>query len=343
VIDEAFTRLEPLTSAKRACELLGKARATLYRQRNPRREREQIPGPRAAHPAALSPGEQEQLLAVLNAERFADKSPAQAWAVLLDEGIYLASVSTMYRVLRTADQVRERRAQAAHPARVRPELTADGPSQVWSWDITKLKGPVRGVWFDLFVMLDIFSRKAVRWEVHATENAELAKAFIDAAVAGNGGIAPVSIHADRGTSMTSKPVAVLLADLHISQSHSRPHVSNDNPFSEAQFKTLKYCPAFPGQFGSLPGARAFSEVFFTYYNNEHRHSGIGLHTPASVHDGTASQIQARRALILQQAYAASPGRFRRPPTPPRLPARVWINQPPATIETEVTPQTNQVP
>ena len=188
---------------------------------------------------------------MLNADRFADKSPAQAWAVLLDEGIYLASVSTMYRVLRAADQVRERRAQAAHPARVRPELTADGPSQVWSWDITKLKGPSRGIWFDLFVMLDIFSRKAIRWEVHATENAELAKAFIDAAVISNGGIAPVSIHADRGTSMTSKPVAVLLADLHISQSHSRPHVSNDNPYSEAQFKTLKYCPAFPGQFGSL--------------------------------------------------------------------------------------------
>jgi len=261
--------------------------------------------------------------------------------VLLDEGIYLASISTMYRVLRAADQVRERRAQAAHPPRARPELTADGPSQIWSWDITKLKGPARGIWFDLFVMLDIFSRKAIHWEVHATENAELAKEFIDAAVISNGGIAPISIHADRGTSMTSKPVAVLLSDLHISQSHSRPHVSNDNPFSEAQFKTLKYCPAFPGQFGSLPDARAFSEVFFAYYNNEHRHSGIGLHTPASVHDGTATQIQARRTRVLQRAYAANPGRFRQPPTPPRLPARVWINQPPATIETEEAPHKNQ--
>ena len=197
------------------------------------------------------------------------------------------------------------------------------------------------MWFDLFVMLDIFSRKAIHWEVHATENADLARAFIDAAVISNGGIAPDAIHADRGTSMTSKPVAVLLSDLHISQSHSRPHVSNDNPFSEAQFKTLKYCPAFPGQFGSLPGARAFSEVFFAYYNNEHRHSGIGLHTPASVHDGTATQIQARRALVLQQAYAANPSRFRRPPAPPPLPAKVWINQPPATIETKVTSQKNQ--
>ena len=341
MISEALTGLEPFTSVKAACALLGKPRATLYRQRNPPQPRERPPGPRAAHPAALSAGEQEQLLAVLNEERFADKSPAQAWAVLLDEGIYLASVSTMYRVLRAADQVRERRAQAAHPARARPELTADGPSQIWSWDITKLKGPIRGVWFDLFVMLDIFSRKAIHWEVHATENAELAKEFIDAAVISNGGIAPLSIHADRGTSMTSKPVAVLLSDLHISQSHSRPHVSNDNPFSEAQFKTLKYCPAFPGQFGSLPDARAFSEVFFAYYNNEHRHSGIGLHTPASVHDGTATQIQARRTRVLQRAYAANPGRFRQPPTPPRLPARVWINQPPATIETEEAPHKNQ--
>ena len=229
MIGEALTGLEPFTSVKTACALPGKPRATLYRQRNPRQAREMPPGPRMAHPAALSPGEQEQLLAVLNAERFADKSPAQAWAVLLDEGTYLASVSTMYRVLRAADQVRERRAQAAHPARVRPELTADGPSQVWSWDITKLKGPARGVWFDLFVMLDIFSRKAIHWEVHATENADLARAFIDAAVISNGGIAPDAIHADRGTSMTSKPVAVLLSDLHISQSHSRPHVSNDNP------------------------------------------------------------------------------------------------------------------
>jgi transposase InsO family protein len=341
VISEALSGLEPFTSVKAACALLGKPRATLYRQRNPPRPRERPPGPRAVHPAALSAAEQEQLLAVLNVERFADKSPAQTWAVLLDEGVYLASVSTMYRVLRAADQVRERRAQAAHPARARPELTADGPSQIWSQDITKLKGPARGIWFDLFVMPGIFSRKAIHWEVHATENAELAKAFIDAAVISNGGIAPLSIHAGRGTSMTSKPVAVLLSDLHISQSHSRPHVSNDNPYSEAQFKTLKYCPAFPGQFGSLPDARAFSEVFFGYYNNEHRHSGIGLHTPPSVHDGTATQIQARRARVLQQAYAARPGRFRQPPKPPRLPARVWINQPPATIETEVAPHKNQ--
>jgi putative transposase len=343
VIDEAVAELEPLTSAITACRLLGKSRATLYRQRNPAPVPERFRGPRAPHPAALSPAERDALLAVLNAERFADKSPAQAWAILLDEGAYLASISTMYRVLRAEGQVRERRAQAAHPPRARPELMADGPDQVWSWDITKLKGPWRGIWFDLYVMLDIFSRKAMRWEVHATENAALAAAFIDNAIAANSGTAPRFIHADRGTSMTSKPVAALLADLHITQSHSRPRVSNDNPYSEAQFKTLKYCPAFPGRFGSLHDARAFCDVFFTYYNNEHRHSGIGLYTPASVHDGTAAAVRSRRQQTLDAAYTASPRRFhnRRPAAPP-LPARVWINQPPATLHTEVTPQTDRV-
>jgi putative transposase len=343
VIDAALAELEPLTSAKTACRLLGKSRATLYRQRHPVPRPERSPASRAPHPAALAPAERDALLAALNAERFADKSPAQARAILLDEGIYLASISTMYRVLRAEGQVRERRAQAAHPPRVRPELVADGPDQVWSWDITKLKGPWRGIWFDLYVMLDIFSRKATRWEVHAAENAALAAQFIQNAITANQGTAPRYIHADRGTSMTSKPVAALLADLHITQTHSRPHVSNDNPYSEAQFKTLKYCPAFPGTFGSLHDARAFCDAFFTYYNNEHRHSGIGLYTPASVHDGTASAIRSRRQQTLDDAYAASPRRFHhRRPTAPPLPARVWINQPPATLETEVTPQTNQV-
>ena len=343
MIDAALAELEPLTSAKTACRLLGKSRATLYRQRNPAPVKERPPASPAPHPAALSPAERDALLAALNIGRFADKSPAQAWAILLDEGIYLASISTMYRVLRSEGQVRERRAQAAHPPRVRPELVADGPDQVWSWDITKLKGPWRGIWFDLYVMLDIFSRQAMRWEVHAAENAALAAEFIENAIAANRGTAPRFIHADRGTSMTSKPVAALLADLHITQTHSRPRVSNDNPYSEAQFKTLKYCPAFPGTFGSLHDARAFCDVFFTYYNNEHRHSGIGLYTPASVHDGTAATIRSRRQQTLDAAYTASPHRFhhRRPLAPP-LPARVWINQPSATLETEVTPQTNRV-
>jgi len=342
VISQAVAELEPFLPVKAVCELAGQPRSTLYRRRNPRPGREERQAlPRPAHPAALSLAERAQLLAVLDGQRFADKSPAQVWAILLDEGTYLASVSTMYRVLRAEGQVRERRAQAAHPPRVRPELVATGPSQVWSWDITKLKGPWRGIWLDLYVMLDIFSRKAIWQEVHATENADLASEFITNAIAANGGTAPGGIHADNGTSMTSKTVTDLLADLKISRSHSRPHVSNDNPYSEAQFKTLKYCPAFPGSFETLGQARNFCDIFFAYYNNEHRHSGIGLHTPASVHDGTAWAIQARRQHVLDQAYAASPIRFQgKRPQAPRLPAKVWINQPRAAIETQETPQTN---
>ena len=322
---------------------VGKSRATLHRQRNPKPAPERLPAPRAAHPAALSAAEQATLLAVLDSERFADKSAAQVWAILLDEGAYLASVSTMYRILRGDGQVSERRAQAAHPARVRPELVATGPSQVWSWDITKLKGPWRGLYFDLYVILDIFSRKATRWEVHGTENGDLAKAFIQNAIAGNNGIAPGAIHADNGTSMTSKTVTQLLADLQVSRSHSRPRVSNDNPYSESAFKTLKYCPAFPGSFATLEDARAFSDIFFTYYNHEHRHSGIGLHTPATVHDGTAWDIQACRQQVLDDAFAARPERFRgRRPLAPALPAKVWINQPRATIQIQEVTQINQV-
>ena len=321
-----------------ACGLLGKSRATLYRQRNPeppagaeRREEK----PRAPHPAALGEDERRQVVDVLDSDRFADKSPAQAWAILLDEGCYLCSIRTMYRVLAAAGQDGgDRRPQAAHPPRVRPELVADGPDQVWTWDITKLKGPWRGIYFDLYAMLDIFSRKAVHWEVHLGENGDLAKEFITNAIIANGGARPVYIHADNGTSMTSKTVAQLLSDLRIEKSHSRPHVSNDNPYSEANFKTLKYCPAFPGSFETLEDARHFSDTFFTYYNTGHRHSGIGLHTPASVHDGTAWAIQAHRQQILDEAFAAHPERFRgRSPLAPALPAKVWINKPRPAIET----------
>jgi putative transposase len=234
VIDAAITELEPLTSTARACELLGKSRATLHRQRNPEPPAGKEPAaPRAPHPAALSGAEQAALLAVLDSDRFADKAPAQVYAILLDEGIYLASIRTMYRVMTLADQVRERRAQAQHPPRVRPELVADGPDQVWTWDITKLKGPWRGTYFDLYVMLDIFSRKVIRQEVHITETGELAEEFMRNAIIANGGARPRYIHADNGTSMTSKNVATLLTDLNIARSHSRPHVSNDNPYSEA--------------------------------------------------------------------------------------------------------------
>ena len=246
MIDVAVTELEPFTSVKRACELLGKSRATLHRQRNPEPAAEKAPpGPRAPHPAALTAAEQAALLAVLDSERFADKSPAQVYAILLDDGIYLASIRTMYRVMTLADQVRERRAQAAHPPRVRPELVADGPDQVWTWDITKLKGPWRGTYFDLYVMLDIFSRKVIHWEVHYGESGDLAKAFMQHAIIANGGARPRYIHADNGTSMTSKNVATLLTDLNITRSHSRPHVSNDNPFSEAASKTSSTARSSP--------------------------------------------------------------------------------------------------
>lgn len=327
MITEAFAALEPVVGIKPACELTGRSRATVYRQRHPK---PRVAGPRrapAAHPAALSELEQARVLSVLRSQRFVDKSPAQIWATLLDEGTYLCSISTMYRLLREHGEVRERRAQATHPPRARPELVANGPSQVWTWDATKLKGPDRGMYYDLFVMLDIYSRKAVHWLVVPRESAALAKEFIEDAFRANGGVVPDVVHADRGTSMTSKPVAQLLVDLNIVRSHSRPRVSNDNPYSEANFKTLKYCPAFPDRFGSLADARAFCQRFFTYYNNVHRHSGIGLHTPASVHDGTAVMIRARRADVLADAYATNPHRFRRRPTPPRLPKAAWINQP----------------
>jgi putative transposase len=286
-----------------------------------------VPGKAAGPAERAAAGEREEVLAVLDSPRFRDKAPRQVWALLIDEGTYLASVSTMYRLLRDAGQVRERRAQAAHPARKKPELMAAGPNEVRSWDITKLAGPRRGVYYHLYVMTGIFSRCAVHSEVHATELGELAKDFITEAVRLNRGIAPHAIHADRGTSMTSKTVPALLSDLAILKSHSRPKVSNDNPCSEAQFKTLKYCPAFPGTFGSLQDARAFCAAFFTYYNHEHRHSGIGLHTPYSMHIGTAPAIQDRRQAVLNAACAANPRRFTRRPRPPELPAAAWINKP----------------
>ena len=254
-------------------------------------------------------------------------SVGQCWATLLDEGVYLCSMSTMHRLLRRHGLTGgERRRQAAHPARARPELLATAPGQVWSWDITKLRGPARGVYYDLYVILDIFSRYVTGWTVAARESAAIAEQLIADAVNRHG--RPGSLHADRGTSMTSKPAAQLLVDLGVDRSHSRPHVSNDNPYSEAAFKTLKYAPVFPDRFGSLADARAFSRRFFGYYNHQHRHSGIGWHTPASVHHGTADQIRSQRAVTLDAAYTANPARFRhRRPEPPRLPEAAWINQP----------------
>ena len=314
--------------------LTGRARASHYRQaRDPLHG---PPAPRCAPPNKLTDAEFDELLDLLHSPDFVDLAPAQVWAILLDGGTYLASISTMYRVLRSEGEVRERRRQATHPARVRPELVARGPNQVWSWDISKLKGPSKGVYYDLYVIIDIYSRYVVGWMVAPTETAELAKAFIaDTIKAQDVTTAVLTIHADRGTSMTSKPVAVLLAELGVTRTHSRPHVSNDNPYSEAAFKTLKYCPAFPDRFGSIEDARAFCVAFFEYYNHYHRHSGIALHTPASMHFGTATDIQAARADSLDIAYAANPRRFcNRRPSPPKMPTIAWINKPTITNDAQ---------
>jgi putative transposase len=242
VIEPAFAELAPLVHTKRACVLLGKPRATHYRRRRPRPNPPARPRP--SPPNALSPTERQQVLDLLHEPRFCDLPPAQVWARLLDHGVYLASISTMYRLLRAHGESRDRRRQRTHPARVKPQLVATRPNHVWSWDITKLPGPDRGSFFDLYVILDIYSRYAPGWLVAPGESAELAEAFIADTIA-RVGVAPGIVHADRGSSMTSKPVAQLLVDLGIVRSHSRPHVSDDNPYSEAQFKTLKYCPAFP--------------------------------------------------------------------------------------------------
>ena len=237
----------------------------------------------------------------------------------------------MYRLLRIAGESRERRRQRTHPAKKKPELIATEPNTVWSWDITKLKGPNRGDYYELFVIIDIYSRYVVNWCVAPAETGELARDFIDNAYREQGvHKGEITLHADRGSAMTSKPVAQLLVDLGVARSHSRPHVSNDNPYSEAQFKTLKYCPAFPDRFGSIADARAFCVEFFDHYNHIHRHSGIGLHTPASVHYGTAGEIRAQRAATLDAAYAVNPAAIPAPPTrTPEAPHR-RLDQPAPT-------------
>jgi transposase InsO family protein len=328
LIDNAVTVLEPLVGVVAACRLTGKSRATLHRQRNPKPPVHGPERPPTPHPSSLTPLERGRVLDLLRSDRFVDKSPGHVWAVLIDEGAYLCSISTMYRLLRDAGEVRERRRQATHPTRKRPELCANGPNEIWSWDITKLKGPLKGEYYDLLVMLDIFSRKAVGWLLVPSESTEAAEAMIEQAITDNGRVAPTHLHSDNGPSMTSKGVGQLLVDLRITRSLSRPHVSNDNCYSEAGFKTLKYCPAFPAYFETIEHAEAFCRTFFDYYNNEHRHSGIGLHTPASVHDGTAAEIRTRRAETLTAAYEATPERFTRKPKPPKLPNAVWINEPP---------------
>jgi putative transposase len=312
-----------------ACRALGVSRATAYRHRSPRPRAQRRPRPKPV--LALSEEERSDVLDVLHSERFVDDSPAQVYATLLDEGTYLASERTMYRILAAQGESRERRAQLRHPAYAKPELLATGPNQLWSWDITKLKGPVEWTSYSLYVLLDVFSRYVPGWLLAHHESGTLADRLIDAAVAKEGISGGLTIHADRGPSMTSKPVALLLADLGIAKSHSRPHVSNDNPFSEAHFKTLKYRPGFPPRFGSIEDARAFCRSFFDWYNEEHRHGGIGLLTPEMVHRGRGEQVRAARQVVLTDAYAAHPERFvRKYPEPPKLPTAVWINPPKET-------------
>ena len=289
------------------------------------------PGPIAhrdrGQPRALSAAEQQAILDEL--------TPTEVWAILLDEGRYLCSIATFYRLLRRAGETTERRRQATHPATVKPELIATEPNTVWSWDITKLRGPAKWTYYYLYVILGIYSRYAVGWMVASRESAALAEVLIRQTCTKQGiGAHQLTLHADRGSSMTSKPVAFLLADLGITQSHSRPHVSDDNPFSEAQFKTLKYRPDFPTRFGSIEAARLHCQRFFAWYNDEHRHTGLGLHVPADVHYGTADAVRDKRAGVLTTAFAAHPERFvRKPPQPPALPTGSAINPPTNSEET----------
>jgi transposase InsO family protein len=278
---------------------------------------------------AFSIAEQDLLLGLLDSERFADVAPAAVFATLLDEGRYHGSIRTMYRLLAAQSQTGERRRQRSHPLYAKPELLAIRPNEVWSWDITKLKGPAKWTCFHLYVILDIYSRYVVGWLLAHRESAELAEQLI-ADTLEKEDITPgtLTLHADRGTSMRSKPVAALLIDLEVAKTHSRPHVSDDNPYSEAQFKTLKYRPDFPDRFGSIEDARAHCQKFFHWYNNEHRHGGIGLMAPAAVHHGTATALTAQRSITLDAAFAAHPIRFKGvAPKPPALPTAAWINPP----------------
>jgi len=322
-----------------ACRALTLPRATLYRARAALKK-PCLPAIRPAPARALAPEERSLVLDVLNSERFCDMAPAAAHSTLLDEGRYICSVRTMYRILAEAEEVRERRNQLRHPNYAKPELLAIRPNEVWSWDITKLKGPAKWTCYHLYVILDIFSRYVVGWMIAMSETATLAEKLISSTCAKQG-IKPgrLTIHADRGPSMKSKPVEFLLCDLGVDKTHSRPHTSNDNPYSEAQFKTLKYRPEFPKRFGSIQDARSFCRGFFTWYNMEHRHSGISYLTPEMVHYGYAKDVIDARQVVLLEAYAFHPERFvKAAPRPLGLPEAVWINKPEREAKSEVVLQ-----
>jgi len=334
-----------------ATSALGVPRATFYRHRQPR------PGPRSTakrpSPRALAPAERAQALAVLHAPEFVDKAPAEITATLLDQGSYVASTRTLYRLLEQHGEVRERRDQRRHPPRAVPRLCAKAPNTVWSWDITPLPGPARGMFFQLYVMLDLYSRYVVAWMVALRQNADLASHFVRDAVQ-RAGIAPGTLftHQDRGAPMTSRSLALTYADLGVVPSFSRPRVSNDNPFSESQFKTAKYHPTYPEAFVDEESARAHFEKFFAWYNHEHRHGGIAFFTPADVHFGRVEQVLVTRQAALDRAFAAHPERFPRGrPVQDRPPKEVWINPPlprpdvvqpaPTSSETSVAAETTK--
>ena len=336
---EAAKKLASIVNWTQACLALGVARVSAYRFW----KRKETPAPRepVKPERSLSDAEKEHVLDTLNSERFADIAPQEVYATLLDEGIYLCSVRTMYRILEENKEIRERRNQAAHVEYAKPELLSTRPNELWSWDITKLKGPVKWSYFHLYVIIDVFSRYVVGWMVAERESAELAKKLISETIRKQeADPTQLTIHADRGSSMKSKCVALMLSDLGVTKTHSRPQVSNDNPFSESQFKTMKYRPEFPTRFGSIQDGRAFCVGFFNWYNTEHHHSGIALLTPEMVHYGLAEEVTMNRKVTLARAYQLHPERFvRNQPEPPKLPTAVWIN-PPAIVSNTLQLLTN---
>lgn len=321
-----------------ACEAFAVPRASLYRRRAGSKMQAVEPVGKSPSPRALHAQEKQAVLDLLHSDRFVDKAPHEVYATLLDEGKYHCSIRTMYRILEDQEEVKERRDQLRHPLYEKPELLATGPNQVWSWDITKLLGPSKWTYFYLYVIIDIFSRYVVGWMVATHESAQLAKRFIEETCSKQE-ILPgqLTIHADRGSSMKSKPVAFLLSDLGVTKTHSRPYTSDDNPFSESQFKTLKYRPDFPERFGAIEDARSFCYHFFPWYNQEHHHTGISLLTPEIVHYGNAAQVLQERQRVLLDAYHDHPERFvNKVPAPKPLPAAAWINPPkPASTDEEL--------
>jgi putative transposase len=330
-LTDAAITLAPASgvSVVAACAALGVSRASVMRQRARLSAPPAIARPRPRPARSLTAPQQDAVLDLLHAPRFADQAPAEIYATLLDEGDYHCSIRTMYRLLNKNHEVRERRAHLRHPVYQKPELLAEGPNQVWSWDITKLKGPAKWSYFYLYVILDIYSRRVVGWCVADSESAVLFKALFDDTITKHDVIpGQLTLHADRGGPMKAKATALLLSDLGVTRSHNRPHVSNDNPFSESHFKTLKYQPRFPKCFGCIEDAKSFCRGFFDWYNQDHHHSGIGLMTPDQVHYGQVDAVHAARQTTLDQAFQRNPERFvKKPPIPPAKPTAAWINPP----------------